>query len=75
MAVHKKDWVELHPQFLIDGQGRKTAAVIDIEAYQAILEQLEYESDLQALKDAIAANPTFRDWEDVEADLREEGLL
>jgi hypothetical protein len=58
----------LHPQFIVDAQGRRAAAVLPMAEFEQLLELLE---DLEDAADAHAAlaGGEFIPWEQVKAEL------
>jgi hypothetical protein len=56
-------------KFLVDSEGKTTAAVLDMESWTALLDLLEDSEDVRLARDRLASWKTKRGWtpwEDVE---------
>jgi len=62
-------------QYLVDEKGRRTAVVLPIEEYKALLEAARDLADLRAADEARAEGGEGIPLEEVEARLRAEGKL
>jgi prevent-host-death family protein len=62
-------------QFVVDEKGRRTAVVLPIEEYEALMEAAEDLADLRAADEARAEGGEGIPLEEVEARLRAEGKL
>ncbi|MCH7471863.1 hypothetical protein IIA79_02805 [bacterium] len=67
--------IVLDPQFIVDGGGKRTAVVLSIADFEALLEQLEDHLDLEALKEAIRTETEFHDLDDVVEEFKSDGKL
>ncbi len=47
--------IELHPQYVINGEGKRVGVLLDISEFERLLEELENEQDVQAVRRAIAS--------------------
>ena len=61
---------ELHPKYVTDSEGHKTAVILPIEEYNGLIEDLE---DLAAVAERVA-EPTIPH-DQVVKELREDGYL
>lgn len=58
---------ELHPQFLIDPEGKRLSVLLPIAEYEALIERLE---DLEDLEDARhASDEPTTPWETVNSEM------
>jgi hypothetical protein len=62
--------IELHPRFLVDAKGRKTAAVIDIRTYKKLLEYLEDAEDILRIGALARRGAKFRPYAQVSVELK-----
>jgi antitoxin Phd len=60
-------------RFIVDQDGKKTAAILDIEEYERLLEELEDLEDIRALEAAIAEGGESVPWEEVIHEIGSEG--
>ena len=60
----------LHPQFITDGEGRKTSVVIPIEEFQELMEDIE---DLAAVAERRDEDSISH--EDLVKELKNDGLI
>lgn len=65
----------LKVKFLVDESGRKTAAQMDIRTYNKLIRLLEDIEDMQLIEDAKKRGPTFRPYEEIQAEMKAAGLL
>lgn len=63
------------PQYLVDSQGRKTAVLLGVKDYMAMLEKMEELEDTLALDEARRTDNGFRAYTDLREELRKEGSL
>jgi len=61
-------------QYLVDEKGRRTAVVLPVEEYEALVEALEDLKDLRLAEEARAEGGGVP-WEQVKAELRAKGKL
>ena len=62
-----------HVRYLVDDDGHPTAAVVEIEQWQALLELLEDDADVQLAMQRMAtwsSKKGWTPWADIEADWR-----
>ena len=57
-------------KYVVDDRGRKTAVVIDLAAYKALIEHLENLEDALDLDEAIRSAKSSRAYEDIRAELK-----
>lgn len=57
-------------KYVVDEHGKKTAVVLDIAAYEALIEHLEDLEDALELDQAIRSASNFRSYDEVRGDLR-----
>jgi PHD/YefM family antitoxin component YafN of YafNO toxin-antitoxin module len=62
-------------QFLVDENGERTAVILPIEEYAALVEAAEQLDDIRHLEKAKAVRGKPTPWEQVKAELRAEGKL
>jgi accessory colonization factor AcfC len=64
-------------QFVVDRDGKPTAALLDMDAWEALVSMLEDVEDIELIRDRIK-NWRNKDgwtrWEDFEAELEADGL-
>ena len=62
-------------KYLIDERGKKTAVVLDLATYKALLRHLEDLEDALDLDEAIRSAKSFRSYEEIRAELKSSGRL
>jgi hypothetical protein len=62
-------------KYLVDKKGKKRAILLDIKEYQRLLQRLEALEDALDLDEAVASAKGFRDYRDIQKELRREGRL
>ena len=62
-------------RFVVDERGRKTAVVLDIAAYQALMEHLEDLEDTLELDEAVRSSKSFRSYDEIRAEMKNTGRL
>ncbi len=60
---------------MVDGRGRKRAAILGIAEYRSLLDRLEELEDALDLDEAVRTGQEFRDYADARAELKREGRL
>ena len=65
----------INPQYLVDDNGKKTAALLSIKEYRLLIQRLEDLEDILEMDAAVQTETDFRDYRDVQADLIKEGKL
>jgi PHD/YefM family antitoxin component YafN of YafNO toxin-antitoxin module len=61
--------VRLNERFVVDEHGKRTAVLLDIEAYEALLEVLEELEDIRAYDEAKASDDEVIPFEQAIAEL------
>lgn len=56
-------------KYLVDDQGKRTAVILDIATYRALLEEIEDLRDALELDEAVRSSKGFRSYTDVRARL------
>jgi hypothetical protein len=51
-----------HIQYLVDDDGRATAAVVDIALWRSLLDLVETEADVELAEERLATWSTKKDW-------------
>ena len=62
-------------RYLVDEKGRKKAILLDIKEYRQFLQRLEELEDALSLDEAIRTAQSFRNYDDIRAELKREGRL
>lgn len=62
-------------RFIVDERGRKTAVLLDISTYEALLEHLEDLEDALELDEAVRSAGSFRPYEEIRGELKQAGKL
>lgn len=57
-------------RYVVDERGRKTAVLIDLAAYRALIEHLENLEDALELDEAIRSAKSFRAYDEIRAELK-----
>ncbi len=68
MLKHKEKYV-------VNERGIKTAVVLDIAAYKAMIEHLENLEDALELDEAVRSAKGFRPYSEIRAEMKEAGRL
>ena len=63
------------PKFVVDGKGKKESALLSIEDYENLLEQIEDLEAGMALDKAAVKAKKFVSLDDVETRLRKKGII
>ena len=63
------------PQYLVDDKGRKRSVLLSIKEYTELLRRLEDLEDALELDEAVRTAQGFRDYREIQAELKDEGLL
>ncbi len=50
--------IELHPRYMVNEEGQRVAVVLDLDAYNKLMEELEELDDLRAYDEAKASGET-----------------
>lgn len=69
--------IEVHPQFLVDAEGKTSSVLLSVEEFEALMDQIEdFEDALVVHQMAQTAKPDdFEAWETVEARLQRDGVI
>lgn len=62
-------------QYVVDERGRRTAVVLPLEEYEALVEAAEQLDDIRHLDEGKATRGEAMPWERVKVQLRAEGTL
>jgi hypothetical protein len=67
----------IHPQFIVDAQGKRRSVILSIEEFHALLAELEDFQDAKRASEILEHSKPedFEDWEAYSAQLRSEGKL
>ena len=61
--------LNINPQYLLNGKGEKTAALLSIREYRLLRQRLEDLEDMLEMDVAVQTETDFRDYLDIRADL------
>ncbi len=50
--------IELHPRYMVNEEGQRVAVVLDLDAYNKLIEELEELEDIRAYDEAKASGET-----------------
>jgi len=67
--------MKLHPHYVVNGRGERTAVILPMDQYLSMIEALEDQLDAADLDEAVAGETEFAPYEQVRAALRDEGKL
>ena len=62
-------------KYLIDRSGRKTAVMLDVATYRALMEYVEDLEDALELDEAVRSAKSFRSYDEIRTELKTEGKL
>lgn len=62
--------LKIKPKYVVNGQGRKTAVVLSIEDYCALMQRLEDLEDALELDHAVETATGFREYSEIRAELQ-----
>ena len=65
----------IKPKYLVNEDGRKTAAVLSMKDYRSLMQRLEDLEDALELDEAVETATGFREYTDIRAELQKEGIL
>ena len=65
----------IKPQYLVDETGRKTAAVLSMKEYRALMQRLQDLEDTLELDEAVETATGFREYVEIRAELQTDGKL
>lgn len=67
--------LNVNPRYLVNANGRKTAVVLSMKEYRLLMEHIEDLEDTLEMDIAVKSETTFRDYRDIQAELRKVGKL
>lgn len=67
--------LNIRPKYLVNEKGRKTAAVLSMKEYRALMQRLQDLEDALALDEAVETATDFREYTEIRAELQSEGKL
>lgn len=67
--------LNVNPRYLVNAKGRKTAVVLSMKEYRLLMELIEDLEDTLEMDIAVKSETTFRDYRDIQAELKAEGKL
>jgi len=70
-----REMIELKEKYVVGGDGRPTAVVLDMRAYRRLLRHVEELEDALALDEAVRTAESFRPYSEIRAELKKEGRL
>jgi len=75
MATEPNTTEKLVVQYVVDGNGKRTAVLLPIEVFEELVEAAEDLEDMRAADAARAEGGEPVPWEEVKAELRAKGVL
>ena len=63
------------PKFVVDENGKKTAVILEIASYRALLEHIAQLEDALELDEAIRSSKGSRPYDEIRAELKHSGRL
>ncbi len=75
MALASREVKMMLKKYLVDENGHKSAVVLDLETYRALMEHLEKLEDTLELDEAVRSAKSFRSYEDIRAEMQRTGSL
>ena len=67
--------LNIRPKYLVNEKGRKTAAVLSMKDYRALMQRLQDLEDALALDEAVETATGFREYTEIRTELQSEGKL
>ena len=67
--------LNIRPKYLVNEKGRKTAAVLSMKEYRALMQRLQDLEDALELDEAVETATDFREYTEIRAELQSEGKL
>jgi len=64
--------LKINPQYLINNDDEKTAALLTIKEYQLLMQRLEDLEDILEMDAAVETETEFRDYQDIRSELMRE---
>lgn len=65
----------IKPKYLVNEKGRKTAAVLKMKEYRALMQRLQDLEDALELDEAVETATGFREYAEIRTELQSEGKL
>lgn len=67
--------LDIKPKYVVDEKGRKTATVLSMKDYRALMQRLQDLEDALDLDRAVETATSFREYAEIRAELEKEGKL
>ena len=67
--------LDIKPKYVVDEKGRKTATVLSMKDYRALMQWLQDLEDALDLDRAVETATSFREYAEIRAELKKEGKL
>lgn len=67
--------LDIKPKYVVDEKGRKTATVLSMKDYRALMQRLQDLEDALDLDRAVETATSFREYAEIRAELQKEGKL
>ena len=67
--------LNIRPKYLVNEKGRKTAAVLSMKDYRALMQRLQDLEDALELDEAVETATGFREYPEIRTELQSEGKL
>lgn len=67
--------LNIRPKYLVNEKGRKTAAVLSMKEYCALMQRLQDLEDALELDEAVDTATGFREYTEIRTELQNEGKL
>jgi len=67
--------LNIKPKYLVNETGRKTAAVLSMKEYRALMQRLQDLEDALELDEAVDTATGFREYAEIRAELQNDGKL
>ena len=67
--------LSIRPKYLVNEKGRKTAAVLSMKEFRALMQRLQDLEDALELDEAVDTATGFREYAEIRTELQNEGKL
>lgn len=67
--------LDIKPKYVVDEKGRKTATVLSMKDYRALMQRLQDLEDALDLDRTVETATSFREYAEIRAELEKEGKL
>ena len=67
--------LSIKPKYLVNEKGRRTAAVLSMKDYRALMQRLEDLEDALELDEAVETATGFREYAEIREELQRDGKL